>query len=78
MHMRSHNEEKMNASKKCGIFTRKDQGDRRELIEREAANKWSGQPIGGVSWPHMSGFQGHHLRYDFYRLSNPKKYIFAL
>ena len=76
--MGSHNEEKLNASKNYGIAERKDLEDSRELTGREAADKWAGQPIGGVNPPHMSGSQGHLLCYDFYHLSNPEKYIFAL
>jgi len=51
-------------------YGEKDLEDSRELTGHEAANKWPGQP-------RMSRSQGHLLRYDFYRLSNPKKYIFS-
>ena len=57
---------------------RKDIEDMRKSTEREADDKWPGWPLGVASWPHMSGSQGHLLRYEFYRLSNPKKYIFTL
>ena len=76
--MRSHNKEKPNTSKNYGILEMKDLEDSRELIEHEAADKWDNWSIGGMSWPHMSGSWGHLLRYDFYRLSNTEKYIFAL
>ena len=68
----------MNASKNCGIAERKDLEDSRELIGCEAADKWACRPIGGVNLPHMSRSRGHLLRYDFYRLSNPKRHIFVL
>ena len=64
--------------KNYGIADRKDLEDSRELTGREAADKSAGRPIGGSSWPHMSGAHGLLLCYDFYRLSNPKKYIFTL
>ena len=50
---------------------RKDLENSRELTGHEAANKWPGQP-------RMSRSQGHLLLYDFYRISNPTKYIFVL
>ena len=76
--MMSHNEEKPNASKNNGITERKDLEDLRELTECEATDKWVSQTIGGASRPHMLGSRGHLLRYDFYRLSNLEKYVFAL
>ena len=42
IHKRSRNEEKLNASKNCGIVERKDLEDTRELTRREAADRWAG------------------------------------
>jgi len=54
IHMGSRNEEKPNASKNYGIAERKDLEDTRELTGRDVDDKWAGQPLGGVEWPHMS------------------------
>ena len=78
IHMGSHNEEKPNASKNCGIADRKNLEDTRKSTEREADDKWTEWPLGGDGRPHMLGSQGHLRRYDFYLLSNSEKYIFAL
>ena len=58
IHMRSRNEEKLNASKNYGILTRKDLEDTKELTGCEEADKWARQPLGGVGWPHMSSSHG--------------------
>ena len=60
--MRSRNEEKPNALKNCGILTRKDLEDTRELIGHKTADKWAGGPIGGVERHHMSSSRGDFSR----------------
>ena len=76
--MRSRNKEKLNTTKNYGILTRKDLEDSRELTGREVTDKWASRSIGGAGPSHMLGSWGQLLHYDFYHLSNPEKYIFAL